>query len=42
MSGHGNKRSRKQEQGDTTVLPVLRTYLDQAPGFWEQQGTWPK
>jgi hypothetical protein len=29
---------RKAEQGDTTVLPVLRTYMDQAPGFWAQRG----
>ncbi len=29
---------RKAEQGDTTVLPALRAYMDQAPGFWEQRG----
>jgi hypothetical protein len=29
---------RKAEQGDTTVLPALRAYMDQAPGFGEQRG----
>jgi len=28
----------KAEKGDTTVLPALRAYMDQAPGFWEQRG----
>ena len=29
---------RKAEQGDTTVLPALRAYMDLTPGFWEQRG----
>jgi len=29
---------RKAEQGDTTVLPALRTYMDRSPGLWEQRG----
>jgi hypothetical protein len=26
------------EQGDTTVLPALRAYMDLAPGHWEKLG----
>src|SRR5262245_43474300 len=26
------------EQGDTTVLPALRAYMDQSPSVWEQGG----
>lgn len=33
---------RKAEQGDTTVLPALRAYMDQAPGFWEKWGDMAK
>jgi hypothetical protein len=29
---------RKAEQGDTTVLPALRAYMDQSPNVWEQRG----
>ena len=29
---------RKAEQGDTTVLPALRAYMDRTPGLWAQQG----
>src|SRR5215468_6753180 len=28
----------KAEQGDTTVLPVLRTYMALTPGLWEERG----
>ena len=28
----------KAEQGDKTVLPALRAYMDLAPGLWEQRG----
>ena len=33
---------RKAEQGDTTVLPALRAYMDLAPGLWEQRGDMAK
>jgi hypothetical protein len=29
---------RQAEQGDTTVLPALRAYMDLAPDFWTQRG----
>jgi hypothetical protein len=29
---------RKAEKGDTTVLPALRTWMDQTPGYWEEVG----
>jgi hypothetical protein len=29
---------KKAEQGDTTVLPALRAYMDLAPGYWEKLG----
>jgi hypothetical protein len=29
---------KQAEQGDTTVLPALRTYMDQSPSVWEQGG----
>ena len=29
---------KQAEEGDKTVLPALRAYMDQAPGYWEQRG----
>ena len=29
---------KQAEQGDTTVLPALRAYMDPTPGYWEQRG----
>jgi hypothetical protein len=32
------KLLRKAEKGDKTVLPILRTWMDQTPGYWEEMG----